>query len=63
MLEGQMKRRVREEEEEERTGLDRSRGGNELEDTASLICFHLPLINWVKLARREKRRKGGRRKQ
>lgn len=43
--------------------LDRSRGGNELEDTASLICFHLLLINWVKLAKREKSRKGGWRKQ
>lgn len=54
MLEGQMRAEEsqKEEEEDEKERLDHSRGGNELEDTASPICFHLP--NWVKLVRRKK---------
>lgn len=51
MLEGQT--RVEEcQEDDEKERLDCSRGGNELEDMASLICFHLP--NWVKLVRRKR---------
>lgn len=47
-----------EEEEEgdndDEARLDRSREGNKLEDTASPTCFHLTLINWVKLVRRKR---------